>query len=243
MAALVAVAAVVAAVIHVPYVIESPGAAIPLTTQVVTVTGARTFQHHGRLLYLTVRVTTSDPNLYQYLFASLNSSDDVVKKQDVLGCASYDAEARLNTLLMADSQNSAKEVALSRLGYPVTTTGAQQVVVDPLCGGPSDHHLQVGDIITAVLDGTPVNTFEQLHQALVTQPADTVVHLTVRRGAQTLPVTVHAGRSGQRLPRHLPPGPQHVALPARRADQHPERRRSLGRAGVHAGAHERTVPR
>ena len=194
-AGLVAVAAVAAAVIHVPYIIESPGAATALNTQVVTVTGARTYQHRGRLLYLTVEVTTSDPNLYRYFFASLTSSDDVVKKQDVLGCASYNADARLNTLLMVDSQNSAKEVALSRLGYPVPPSGARVLVVDLQCGGPSDHHLQVGDLITAV-DGMPVSTDEQIHQVVVAQPADAVVHLTVRRGAQTLPVTVHAGRSG-----------------------------------------------
>jgi PDZ domain-containing protein len=193
--ALLVVAAVAAAVIHVPYVIESPGAATPLTTQVVSVSGAPTYQHPGKLLFLTVQVTTSDPNLYSYLFASLNGSDNVVKKQDVLGCASYAADARLNTLLMVDSQNSAKEVALRRLGYTVTPTGSQALVQDVECGGPSDHHLQEGDIITAV-DGQPVMSADDIHRAVLSLPAHAVVHLTVRRGARTVPVTVHSGRNG-----------------------------------------------
>ena len=193
--ALLLVAAVAAAVIHVPYIIESPGAATPLNAQVVTVSGARTYPHSGRLLYLTVQVTTSDPNLYSYAVASLNGSDAVVKKQDVLGCASYAADNRLNTLLMVDSQNAAKEVALRRVGYAVAPTGDQALVLDIQCGGPSDHHLQVGDIITAV-DGHPVASADDVHHAVVSLPAHAVVQLTVRRGAQTVPVTVHAGRSG-----------------------------------------------
>jgi PDZ domain-containing protein len=193
--ALLAVAAVAAAVIHVPYVIESPGAATALTSQIVTVSGAPSYQHRGRFLFLTVQVTTSDPNLYAYAFASLNGSDAVVKKQDVLGCASYAADARLNTLLMVDSQNAAKEVALRRVGYPVAMTGDQALVVDIECGGPSDHQLQEGDIITAV-DGHPVATADDVHQAVVSLAPRAVVHLTVRRGAQTVPVTVHSGRNG-----------------------------------------------
>jgi PDZ domain-containing protein len=192
---LLVVAAVAAAVIHVPYVIESPGAATPLTSQVVTVSGARTYQHRGQLLFLTVQVTTSDPNLYSYAFASLSSDDAVVGKQDVLGCASYAADARLNTLLMDDSQNAAKEVALRRLGYPVTPTGDQALVLEIECGGPSDHHLQEGDIITAV-DGHPVASADDVHQAVVGLAPHAVVHLTVRRGTQTVPVTVHSGRNG-----------------------------------------------
>ena len=193
--ALLAVAAVAAAVIHVPYVIESPGAATPLTSQIVTVSGAHTYPHRGRLLFLTVQVTTSDPNLYAYVFASLNGSDAVVKKQDVLGCASYAADARLNTLLLVDSQNAAKEVALHRLGYQVPLTGEQALVVDIECGGPSDRHLQEGDIITTV-DGRAVASAADVHQAVVGLAPHAVVHLTVRRGAQTVPVTVHSGRNG-----------------------------------------------
>ena len=192
---LLTAAAVAAAVIHVPYVIESPGSATPVDPGVVMVQGVPTFRHPGRVLYLTVRVTTSDPNLYRYLFASLSSSDSVVGKKDVLGCASYTADARLNTLLMRDSRDAATEVALRRLGYSVTHTGDEALIVDLACGGPSDHRLQIGDIITAV-NGQPVGTAADVRRVVTAQPAHAVVHVTVRRGDQLVALSVRSGQAG-----------------------------------------------
>jgi PDZ domain-containing protein len=187
------VAAGAAAVIHVPYVIVSPGDATPLDGRIVMVSGAPTHPHRGRVLYLTVQITTQDPNLYRYLFATLDGSVSVEKKQDVLGCASYSADARLNDLLMRDSQDSAKEVALRHLGYPVTHTGDQVLVADILCGGPSDHRLQVGDLVTAV-DGHPVSTAAQVRPFVVAHHPGDPIRVTVRRGNATVDVTVRAGR-------------------------------------------------
>jgi PDZ domain-containing protein len=176
-------------------VIESPGAATPVDASVVTVAGAPTFPHRGRVLYLTVRVSTSDPNLYRYLFATLSSTDTVVKKGDVLGCASYAADARLNTLLMRDSQDAATEVALRRLGYGVSRAGDAALVLDLVCGGPSDHHLQVGDLITAI-DGQPVSSSADVGRVVRSRPPRSVLAVTVRRGGQTLTVSVRSGRRG-----------------------------------------------
>jgi PDZ domain-containing secreted protein len=135
---------VAAAFIRVPYVIISPGDATALDAHVVTISGPPTYPHAQRLLFLTVQVTNQDPNLYRYVFSQLDSTVSVQKKQDVIGCASYAANARLNDLLMRDSQDTAKEVALSRLGYSVTHLSDQVVVADVECGGPSDRHLQLG---------------------------------------------------------------------------------------------------
>lgn len=191
----VVVAAVAGAVIHVPYVIISPGSATPLSPQIVTITGAPTYQHPGRFLFLTVDVTTQDPNLYVYAVASLNGDDSVDKKDEVIGCASYAADARLNMLLMVDSQNTAKEVALTRLGYTVAPAGNRVMVADVECGGPSDHHLQEGDIITAV-DGHPVSTATQVRPLVVAHRPGDVINLSVVRGQQELQLAVKAGRNG-----------------------------------------------
>jgi len=195
LAGLLAAAAVAAAVIHVPYVIESPGAATPVDASVVTVGGAPTYPHRGRVLYLTVRVSTSDPNLYRYFFATLSSDDSVVKKQDVLGCSSYAADGRLNTLLMRDSQDAATEVALRRLGYGVVHTGDAALILDLVCGGPSDHRLEVGDLITAI-DGQPVVGPADVRRLVRAHQPHSTVQVTVRRGTQTLTVAVRSGRSG-----------------------------------------------
>ena len=191
-----ATALVAAAFIRVPYVIISPGDATALDTHVVTISGPSTYPHAQRLLFLTVQVTNQDPNLYRYLFATLDSTVSVQKKQDVIGCASYAANARLDDLLMRDSQDTAKEVALTRLGYPVTHLGDQVVIADVECGGPSDHHLQLGDLVTAV-DGHPVSRADDVRPLVLAHRPGDVVHLTVRRGSENLTIAVRAGHSGR----------------------------------------------
>lgn len=187
---------VAAAFIRVPYVIISPGDATPLDNHVITITGRPTYPHGRRLLFLTVQVTNRDPNLYRYLFASLDSTVSVEKKQDVIGCASYAANSRLNDLLMRDSQDTAKDVALTRLGYPVTSTGNQVVIADIVCGGPSEHHLQLGDLVTAV-DGHPVSRADEVRPLVLAHHPGDLVHLDVRRGGDSVSVTVRAGHAGR----------------------------------------------
>lgn len=195
---LLVTALVAAAFIRVPYVIISPGDATALDAQVVTISGAPTYPHAQKLLFLTVQVTNRDPNLYRYLFATLDNTVSVQKKTDVIGCASYAANARLNDLLMRDSQDTAKEVALTRLGYPVTHTGDQVVIADVVCGGPSDHHLQLGDLVTAV-DDHPVGSADQVRPLVLAHHPGDVIRVTVRRGRATLTVAIRAGRSGRTL--------------------------------------------
>ena len=191
-----ATALVAAAFIRVPYVIISPGDATALDSHVVTISGPSTYPHGQRLVFLTVQVTNQDPNLYRYLFAKLDSTVSVQKKQDVIGCASYAANARLNDLLMRDSQDTAKEVALTRLGYPVTHLSDQVVIADVECGGPSDHHLQLGDLVTAV-DGHPVSRADDVRPLVLAHRPGDLVHLTVRRGGEDLTIAVRAGHSGR----------------------------------------------
>jgi PDZ domain-containing protein len=97
---------------------------------------------------------------------------------------------------MRDSQDTAKEVALTRLGYPVTHVSDQVVVADVACGGPSDHHLQLGDLVTAV-DGHPVSRASDVRPLVLAHRPGDLVHVTVRRGGESLTVAVRAGHSGR----------------------------------------------
>lgn len=192
----VAFAAVVIAgnFIHVPYVIISPGDATALDRRIITIDGTRTYRHSGNLLFLTVRVTNSDPSLWRYLFATLDDNVNVQKKQDVIGCATYDESARLNDLLMTQSQDIAKTVALRRLGYTVMDGASRAVIVDVMCGGPSQGRLMLGDVITAI-DGKPVANSETVRPLVLKHKVGDTIHVTVDRGGTTEQVVVRLGKN------------------------------------------------
>jgi len=193
--ALVVLAVTVTAMafIKVPYVIISPGEATALDRDIVSISGARTFRQRGELLYLTVRLSNSDPNVWRWLFAELDDDVSVEKREDIIGCASYADNGRLQDELMRQSQDIAKEVSLRRLGYDVPEAGTRVIISDVLCDGPSDGTLRPGDGITAV-DGTPVSTAEEVGPLVQAhQPGDRL-RLSLDRDGKARDVTVRLGQ-------------------------------------------------
>lgn len=182
-----------AAFVHVPYVTISPGDATRLDDRVLRVDGAQTYRHRGDLLYLTVSVSNRDPNLYRYVFAKLDGDTAVEPRRSVVGCAGYGASARLARSQMEQSQDAAKSVALRRLGYDITARPSRVRVLDVVCGGPSDGHLQVGDVIVA-LDGVPVTTAEEIRPRILAHAPGDVITFTVERDERPRTVSVRLGR-------------------------------------------------
>lgn len=193
--AVVAIVVVVGNVVHVPYVIISPGEATPLEDGIVTISGAQTYPDDaGELLFLTVRVSTDEPSLWRYLFAQLDDDVSVQRKETVLGCATFDESARLNDLLMQHSQDTATAVALDELGYTVVDEGSKVVIVDVQCDGPSQGVLHQGDTITAI-DGQSVTTGEQVRPLVQAhQPGDDLA-ITVDRDGVATDLTVRLGEA------------------------------------------------
>ncbi len=193
LAIVVLVALLVAPFIHVPYVLVGPGDATPLDSSVLQVHGAPTYDHKGNLLYLTVTVSNRDPNLYRWLFAKLDPDIDVSKKQTVIGgCASYAESNRLAVSAMDQSQDTAKAVALQRLGYTVESDAGPVQIVDVMCDGPSVGKLELGDQIVAI-DGQTVTLADQVRPPIVAhQPGETAV-FTVLRDGERLDVKIRLG--------------------------------------------------
>ena len=109
---LLAVVAVAGFLIHLPYVIISPGSATPLDSSVVQIDGAETYPHDESVLFLTVRVSTHDPNVWRVVTSWLDPDRAVEARDDVVGCLSDEQNVAFNTELMDQSQNDAKYVAL-----------------------------------------------------------------------------------------------------------------------------------
>ena len=127
---LIVVALVAGFLIHLPYVIISPGFATPLDKNVITVDGAPTYDHDGNVLFLTVRVTTHDPTVWRVVTSWLDPDRDVVKRTDAVGCLSDAENIAINARLMEQSQDAAKDVALTRLGYTVEADPPEITIVD-----------------------------------------------------------------------------------------------------------------
>ncbi|HYV59575.1 MAG TPA: PDZ domain-containing protein, partial [Acidimicrobiia bacterium] len=188
-AAILAVLVLLAgALIRLPYVLIAPGTASAVQ-RVVKVQGAPTYAHRGQLLFLTVSVSGDRPNAFAVLSGWLDNDTDVVPEDDVLQGRSRAEDARLNKLEMADSQMTAKQVALERVGYTVPTSGTGAVVTAVQKGSPAQGQLRVGDVITAV-DGQPVTLADQLGPIVRSRPAGAPVMFAVDRDGKASQVTV-----------------------------------------------------
>lgn len=182
--------------IRLPYVLIAPGDAQSVE-RVVKIDGAQTFPHRGQLVLLTVSVSSDRPNAFAVLSGWLDENTDVVPEDDVLQGKSRAEDQRLSKLEMADSQMTAKRVALERLGYTVPVSGTGAAVTGVQKGAPAEGKLKVGDVITAV-DGQPVTLSEQVRPIVRSRPPGQPVTLTVDRNGSPLEVTVatRAAESG-----------------------------------------------
>jgi len=195
----VLIAAIVLAgfVVHVPYVIISPGSATPLDARVVQIHGAQTFPaDSGNILFLTVRVSTSEPNVWRAVTSWLDPDRDVEDRGDVQGCLTDAQNQQFNSDLMDQSQNDAKYVALTRLGYAVPANPVQVRVVEVCRDAPAHESLQTGDQVLAV-DGSDVADAAQVTALVRAHHPSDRVSITYDRNGVTRTARITAGRYGR----------------------------------------------
>src|SRR5690242_12318389 len=137
--------------IHLPYVIISPGSATPLDSQVVQIEGAQTYPDGaGNIRFLTVQVSTREPNVWRVVTAWVDPDRDVEKRSSVQGCLTDAQNQQFNSELMDQSQNDAKYVALTHLGYTVPANPVQVRVVEVCRDAPAHGALETGDQVLGV---------------------------------------------------------------------------------------------
>ena len=171
------VAAVVggAMLIHVKYVIESPGS-LYQTTDRISISGVDVYPTNDRIDLVTVSVDTRVTALEKFL-ADHNGDDVVQPAKDVIGDQTPAQNDELNRLLMSQSKDDAVQAALIKLGYPAPTpTGA--IVVDVQPHTAADGTVKVADTIVAV-DDKPVTSRDDLTNVFSTYKPGTAATISL----------------------------------------------------------------
>ena len=198
-AGLVVLLGLLAALLPVPYVVLVPG---PVTdtlgtignTEVISVTGAKTYDTGGHLYLTTVGVIPGscdkDPTLQDALRAWFDKHDAVQPKQVICppGQSSQSVAAQ-NAGEMSRSQQDAVTAALLYLHYKPTSLHIAVGDITPKT--PAASVLTEGDLILAV-DGTPVTTPDELRTRIRSHAPGQALTLTVQHNhlTQTVHTTV-----------------------------------------------------
>jgi PDZ domain-containing protein len=188
--AAVVIAAVVAAVLPVPYVILSPGPTLntigtgPGGKPLIQITGRKTYPTAGNLNLVTVNFQGgpgNEINIFTALRAWLNPHDAVVPQQELFGPGQSQQQVQKQDVAqMASSQQVATAAALRQLKIPFKTVITVSAT-EP--GLPAAAVLRSGDVITAV-DGVPVNDLGTLTSQIRAHGVGHQLHLTVIRNGK-----------------------------------------------------------
>jgi Lon-like protease len=199
--AAVVIAAVVAAVLPVPYVILSPGPTLntlgtgPGDKPLIMITGHRTYPTAGNLNMVTVNFQGgpgNEINIFTALRAWLNPHSAVVPQQELFGPGQSPQQVQHQDVVqMTNSEANATAAALTEVGIKYTT---QVQVISTERGMPAASVLKPGDIIAKV-NGVPIDSVTGLSKEIRAQSAGHPLRLTVIRDRQTRVASVTAVQS------------------------------------------------
>ncbi len=186
----VVVAALIAALVPVPYVILSPGPTLNTLGKtsggpLISIAGHRTYPTTGHLNLVTVSFMGGPGNgfnVFTALRAWLTPHTAVVPEQELFPAGQSEQQVvQQDTEQMANSQETAQAAALCTLGIHFTTV---DTVTQTEEGLPAAGVLHAGDTITAV-DGTPVGCTHDTGTLIRTHAPGSVVTLTIVRHGKT----------------------------------------------------------
>ena len=181
----------------VPYVSMNPGPVVntlgsPGGTDVVAVTGHRTYPTSGRLDLTTVTMTSPGTKLPLTKLVTdwLDPKAALVPRSYVYPKTETPAEVeKQNTAEMAGSQQTAIAAGLSAAGIPVRAT---VVVAEVLPGTPAVGKLRVGDHLVSV-QGKPVRSASVLRDTIRSYRPGARLDLGIVRKGTRKTVTIVAG--------------------------------------------------
>jgi len=190
LAALVILAVLVGTVLFypLPYFLKSPGGAESLRGRVTVADHPMTVK--GDFLFTTV-LQLIKPSLAQMLYVRLTEdyTETVPADKAIGNVKNIDAYNQLTDWMRVDSEASAVMAAHKYLDRPLKVENQGVIIRSFLPDSPASKQLHEGDILAAA-DGHPVQTVADLAAAVKNKTKGETLALQVRRGKQTLNVTV-----------------------------------------------------
>ena len=182
----VVAAALIAALVPVPYVILSPGPTLNTLGKtpggpLISIAGHRTYPTSGHLNLVTVSFLGGPGdgfNVFTAVRAWLTPHTAVVPEQELFPTGKSEQQVvQQDTAQMTSSQQTAQAAALCTLGIHFNTLNTVTQVEKGL---PAAGVLHPGDTITAV-DGTPLSCTQDTGTLVRVHPPGSVVTLTILR--------------------------------------------------------------
>ncbi|MFJ3956401.1 PDZ domain-containing protein [Arthrobacter sp. NPDC090010] len=203
--ALFFVAVAVAALLPLPYVVESPGPTYNTIgsvndKQVIAVTGRQSYPTSGQLDLTTVYVS-GGPNgrvtAFDLLQAFLDPSKAVYNEDQIFpkGITKQQSDQE-NALEMTSSQENATAAALTALKIPFKQS---LEVADAAKGSPAEGKLKAGDVLLEI-NGKASESLTAVRSAVDAAQGNEMTVTVLRGGArQSVKVTAVKGENGQYL--------------------------------------------
>jgi PDZ domain-containing protein len=185
---------VTAAIAPLPYVTYEPGLTLDVLaedhgSEIIQVQGHKAYHDNGELRMTTVYVSQPDAkvNLFELMHDWISREDSVYPYKAVYRPDETTEQNRQEGAVdMVSSQDTATAVALTELGYDVTSAIE---VLSVNQGEPADGKLRVRDILLEV-NGKPITSTDQVVEAVQAAPEGAPVNFVVRRDGARTPVSV-----------------------------------------------------
>lgn len=167
----VALAALAASLISIPYYAITPGSAQPVAP-LIGVPSHKAHHHKGQVLLVDVELVPL--RAIEWPWFALDPNAEIVGSSALLG---PESAAQYNTQGVIDMRNArqaAKVVALRTLGYHVKVASDGALIYALLPGSPAEAATSVGDVVTAVDGGAVTNAVELSRRLRQHRPGDLV---------------------------------------------------------------------
>lgn len=170
--------------VQVPYVALGPGPTYDTLssvsgTQVVSITGTKTYPTGGQLRMVTVSLTDK-VTLFGALGLWMTGGFALAPREDYYSPGESEQQVeQQNVQQFKDSQSDAEVSALRYLHYPISVVAAQVVT-----GSPADKNIFAGDKLITV-NGKAVTSAEEVQAALVNTLPGQTVDIVVQTGGET----------------------------------------------------------